>query len=141
MNLKILFEDTHVIVCYKPAGVPTQTSKIGSQDMVSILKNYLYKNQKEKKEPYVAVIHRLDQPVEGILVFGKTPFAAKELSAQMAAAGCPIWGDAKYNEKQSNGRRKIALCASHLEFLHPKTKEKMIFEIEPEGEGFRKIFF
>lgn len=87
MNLKILFEDTHVIVCYKPAGVPTQTSKIGSQDMVSILKNYLYKNQKEKKEPYVAVIHRLDQPVEGILVFGKTPFAAKELSAQMQGAG------------------------------------------------------
>lgn len=177
MNLKILFEDTHVIVCYKPAGVPTQTSKIGSQDMVSILKNYLYKNQKEKKEPYVAVIHRLDQPVEGILVFGKTPFAAKELSAQMQGAGfgkyyqavvcgkfeeksgklehymvkdgrvnlskvCdPSIKDAKYNEKQSNGRRKIALCASHLEFLHPKTKEKMIFEIEPEGEGFRKIFF
>lgn len=49
MNLKILFEDTHVIVCYKPAGVPTQTSKIGSQDMVSILKNYLYKNQKRKE--------------------------------------------------------------------------------------------
>ena len=47
MNLKILFEDTHVIVCYKPAGVPTQTSKIGSQDMVSILKNYLYKNQRK----------------------------------------------------------------------------------------------
>ena len=225
MNLKILFEDTHVIVCYKPAGVPTQTSKIGSQDMVSILKNYLYKNQKEKKEPYVAVIHRLDQTGGGGT--SKTPFAAKELSAQMqgagfgkyyqavvcgkfeeksgklehymvkdgrvnlskvcdpsikdakravlfyeveeegledgeerslvnikletgrhhqirvqmAAAGCPIWGDAKYNEKQSNGRRKIALCASHLEFLHPKTKEKMIFEIEPEGEGFRKIFF
>ena len=87
MNLKILFEDTHVIVCYKPAGMPTQTSKIGSQDMVSILKNYLYKNQKERKEPYVAVIHRLDQPVEGILVFGKTPFAAKELSSQMQGAG------------------------------------------------------
>ena len=67
--------------------MPTQTSKIGSQDMVSILKNYLYKNQKERKEPYVAVIHRLDQPVEGILVFGKTPFAAKELSSQMQGAG------------------------------------------------------
>ena len=87
MNLKILFEDTHVIVCYKPAGMPTQTSKIGSQDMVSILKNYLYKNQKERKEPYVAVIHRLDQPVEGILVFGKTPFAAKELSSRCREQG------------------------------------------------------
>ena len=80
MNLEILFEDNDIIVCYKPAGIPTQTSKMGEQDMVSILKNYLYKKQTDKKEPYVAVIHRLDQPVEGLLVFAKTPFAAKELN-------------------------------------------------------------
>ena len=72
MNLEILFEDNDIIVCYKPAGIPTQTSKMGEQDMVSILKNYLYKKQADKKEPYVAVIHRLDQPVEGLLVFAKT---------------------------------------------------------------------
>ena len=83
MNLRILYEDEHIIVCYKPSGVPTQTAKLGAIDMVSLLKNYLYKNQKEKKEPYVAVIHRLDQPVEGILVFAKTPFAAKELNKGM----------------------------------------------------------
>lgn len=245
MNLRILFEDTDVIVCYKPSGVPTQTSKLGAVDMVSLLKNYLYKNQKEKREPYVAVIHRLDQPVEGILVFAKTPFAAKELSrqlqkdsfgkyykavlcgipeeksgrledylvkdartntsrvceasvagakkavlsyevldgvldgdggirgratspiekcpvpereektlvkvkldtgrhhqirVQMANMGCPIWGDTKYNEQQKDNKkwRQIALCAYRLEFVHPKTKKKMQFEIEPEGEGFRK---
>ena len=78
MNLRILHEDEHVIVCYKPAGIATQTAKMGSQDMESLLKNYLYK--KEKKMPYIAVIHRLDQPVEGVLVFAKTPFAAKELN-------------------------------------------------------------
>ena len=83
MNLRILFEDEHIIVCYKPSGIPTQTAKLGAADMVSLLKNYLYKNQKEKKEPYVAVIHRLDQPVEGVLVFAKTPFAAKELNKGM----------------------------------------------------------
>jgi len=83
MKFDILFEDDHILVCYKPAGVPTQTSKMGQQDMVSLLKNYLYKKQTEKKEPYVAVVHRLDQPVEGLLVFAKTPFAAKELSSQV----------------------------------------------------------
>ena len=83
MNLRIIFEDEHIIVCYKPSGIPTQTAKLGAVDMVSLLKNYLYKNQKEKKEPYVAVIHRLDQPVEGLLVFAKTPFAAKELNKGM----------------------------------------------------------
>ncbi len=86
MNLEILFEDNEIIVCYKPAGIPTQTSKMGEQDMVSILKNYLYKKQTEKKEPYVAVIHRLDQPVEGLLVFAKTPFSAKELNKELQGA-------------------------------------------------------
>jgi 23S rRNA pseudouridine1911/1915/1917 synthase len=83
MTFDILYEDDYILVCYKPAGVPTQTSKLGEQDMVSLLKNYLYKKQTEKKEPYVGVIHRLDQPVEGLLVFAKTPFAAKELSVQV----------------------------------------------------------
>lgn len=227
MNLEILFEDNEIIVCYKPAGIPTQTSKLGEQDMVSLLKNYLYKKQTVKKEPYIAVIHRLDQPVEGILVFAKTPFAAKELNkglqgagfgkhykavlwgvpekasdtledylvkdgrtntskvcsssekdakkavlsyevlktgkddgkdislvkvkldtgrhhqirVQMANMGCPIWGDAKYNTATVQDRRfrQIALCAYRLEFVHPKTKKKMEFEIEPEGEGFQLL--
>lgn len=83
MNLRILFEDNDIIVCYKPAGVPTQTAKLGAVDMESLLKNHIYKTQKEKKPPYIAVIHRLDQPVEGLLVFAKTPFAAKELSREV----------------------------------------------------------
>jgi len=53
--------------------------------------------------------------------------------------GCPIWGDSKYNTAQIQDRRwrQIALCAYRLEFVHPKTKEKMLFQIEPEGEGFQ----
>ena len=85
MNLEILFEDNEIIVCYKPAGIATQTSKMGEQDMASILKNYLYKKQADKKEPYVAVIHRLDQPVEGVMVFAKTSKAASRLSAQVSS--------------------------------------------------------
>lgn len=98
MNLKILYEDYQILVCYKPAGIATQTRKLGEQDMVSLLKNHLYMNQKEKKEPYLAVIHRLDQPVEGLLVFAKTPFAAKELSKGMQEEGfgkyykAVLWG-------------------------------------------------
>ena len=87
MNLDILYEDTHIIVCRKPADIPTQSKRVGTPDMVSLLKNHLYKNSGEKKEPYLAVIHRLDQPVEGILVFAKTPFAAKELNRQLQNHG------------------------------------------------------
>ena len=85
MKPHILYEDQDIIVCLKPAGIPTQTSRPGLPDMVSILKNHIYQNSAHKKQPYLAVIHRLDQPVEGILVFGKTPEAAKSLSAQITA--------------------------------------------------------
>ena len=87
MNLDIIFEDEYVIVCFKPSGISTQTKKTGEPDMVSLLKNYLYKKQADKKEPYVGVIHRLDQPVAGLLVFAKTPFAAKELNKNLQEAG------------------------------------------------------
>lgn len=220
MNYRILFEDEYIIVCYKSAGIPTQTAKLGAPDMVSMLKNHL-------KGGYVAVVHRLDQPVEGVLVFAKTPQAAKELNkqlqsddfgkyykavlwgvpkertatledylvkdgktntsrvgkagekdakkavlsykivatakddekdislvqiklgtgrhhqirVQMAHMGCPIWGDSKYNTAMIQDRRfrQVALCAYRLEIVHPKTKKKMEFEIQPEGEGFQKF--
>ena len=76
MKPHILYEDQDIIVCLKPAGIPTQTSRPGLPDMVSILKNHIYQNSAHKKQPYLAVIHRLDQPVEGLLVFAKTPAAA-----------------------------------------------------------------
>lgn len=78
MRLKdgdILYEDKEIIVCRKQAGIPTQTSRVGEADMESVLKNYL-------KVPYIGIIHRLDQPVEGILVFAKTRNAAAKLSIQ-----------------------------------------------------------
>ncbi len=76
MRTVIKYEDKHIIVAYKPAGLATQTSRVGQADMVSELKNYL-------KGGYVGVVHRLDQPVEGLLVFAKTGKAAAALSGQM----------------------------------------------------------
>lgn len=79
--MKILYEDSHMIVCYKEAGLPVQSARIGTRDLENILKNYL--SEKTGKAPYLAVVHRLDQPVEGVLVFAKTQKAAASLSAQV----------------------------------------------------------
>lgn len=87
MNLEIIYEDKDIIVCHKPSGIATQTKGIGTKDMVSILKNHIAKKEGLKKEPYLAVIHRLDQPVEGLLVFAKTPASAKELNRQLTSSG------------------------------------------------------
>ncbi len=221
MKERILYEDKEILICHKPAGIATQTGRVGQKDMVSELKNYLGGNS------YLGLVHRLDQPVEGLLVFAKTPFAAKELSRQLTAdllnkqylavvlgegfpntetlrdylikdnktntsrvakaeeagakkaklqvktaayckeedialleirlvtgrhhqirvqltnAGFPLLGDSKYGTEESKRRSKetgvdnVALCACRLEFLHPKTKKKLEFEIKPEGKIFQ----
>lgn len=81
MQTQIIYEDNDIIVCNKPAGVAVQTAGIASQDMVSELKNYLAGNG--NKKPYVGVVHRLDQPVSGVLVFAKNQKTAASLSAQV----------------------------------------------------------
>ncbi|MCI8561038.1 MAG: RNA pseudouridine synthase [Dorea sp.] len=89
-SFRILYEDTYIIVCVKPSGIATQSKSIKSPDMVSILKNHIAKNASSKnipKEPYLGIIHRLDQPVQGIMVFAKTPFAAKELNKELLSGG------------------------------------------------------
>lgn len=223
MKAKIIYEDNEILVCHKPAGLAAQTGRVGQKDLVSELKNYLGGNS------YLGVIHRLDQPVEGLLVFAKTVYAAKELSrqltghmlnkqyvavvsgkgfsavtkledylvkdtktntsriagekengakraellvktaafdkmqnialleitlltgrhhqirVQMANAGFPLLGDAKYGTTESGaksmelGVRNVALCAVGLTFVHPKTKNKMEFKIEPEGNIFQNF--
>ncbi len=81
MNLNIVYEDDYVIICHKRAGISVETAKIGELDMVSQLRNY--KNE-TCGDSYIGVIHRLDQPVEGLLVFAKTPKIAAVLSKQIS---------------------------------------------------------
>ena len=102
-TLNILYEDPHILVCVKPHGIATQSKSIRYPDMVSLIKNHLAKasgtsgksgapksigsRTPGSAEPYLAVIHRLDQPVAGILVFAKTPAAAKDLNKQLQNQG------------------------------------------------------
>ena len=77
----ILYEDGALIVYHKPAGIPVQTAKMGQQDLVSFLKNHRVRS---KEEPYIGIVHRIDQPVEGLIAFAKTKEAAADLSSQIA---------------------------------------------------------
>ena len=80
MKVQILYEDADILVCVKPAGTASQTKRIGEQDMVSLLKNY---RAQKGEDPYLGLVHRLDQPVEGIMVFGKNPESAAGLNQQL----------------------------------------------------------
>ena len=84
--LKVLYEDDEILVVIKPAGVESQAAKRFAPDMVSEVKKHLVINKSctPGKEPYVGVIHRLDKPVSGVMVYAKTKNAAAALSKQVA---------------------------------------------------------
>lgn len=85
MKTEILYEDNSILVIRKPAGLAVQSARIGQADVVSELKSYLAKQAGTGRgEPYLAVIHRLDQPVEGLLVFAKEKKAAAALTKQLS---------------------------------------------------------
>ena len=78
----ILYEDKDIIVCHKMAGIAVQSARIGEKDLVSMLNNHLMEQADQRMEP-VRVVHRLAQPVEGLVVFAKNKKAAASLSAQI----------------------------------------------------------
>lgn len=78
----ILYEDDAIIICVKPAGIATQTKRIGEKDMESMLRTY---RMQKGEASYIGVVHRLDQPVSGVMVFAKSKEAAADLSRQIAA--------------------------------------------------------
>ncbi len=80
MRSRILYEDNDIIVCHKPAGMPVQSAKGTVMDMESELKSYLKKNT---GSAYLGIVHRLDQPVEGIILFARNQKAAAFLSKRI----------------------------------------------------------
>ncbi len=83
--LEVLYEDKEIIVVKKPVGMESQSSASFEPDMVSEIKKHIHNLCPEKGEPYVGVIHRLDKPVGGVMVYGKTKKAAAALSDQIRA--------------------------------------------------------
>jgi len=77
----ILYEDNHLIVCVKPAGVLSQRDIRGGDDMLTILKDYIREKYRKPGNVFLGLVHRLDQNVGGVMVFARTSKAAARLSA------------------------------------------------------------
>lgn len=82
-HLKILYEDNHIIVVEKPPNIPSQSDKTEDEDMLTIIKQYLKEKYQKPGNVYLGLIHRLDRPVGGVMVFAKTSKAAARLSEQI----------------------------------------------------------
>ena len=81
--MNVIYEDNHIIVVEKPVNIPSQSDKTEDEDMLTIIKKYLIKKYNKPGDAYVGLIHRLDRPVGGVMVFAKTSKAASRLSEQV----------------------------------------------------------
>ena len=82
-NLKVIFEDNQIIVVEKPVNIPSQADKTGDIDMLTIIKAYLKEKYNKPGNVYLGLVHRLDRPVGGVMVFAKTSKSAGRLSNQV----------------------------------------------------------
>lgn len=79
----ILYEDNHIIVVEKKINIPVQEDESKDKDLLTIIKEYLKEKYNKPGNVYLGLIHRLDRPVGGIMVFAKTSKAASRLSDEM----------------------------------------------------------
>ncbi len=213
-NLNVLYEDNQVIVVVKPQNVPSQADESGDMDLLSMVKAYVKEKYNKPGEAFIGLVHRLDRPTGGIMVFARNSKSASRLSAQLvshemkktyyavcqgvpqiksgslvnylkkdekenivkivpqseqgvkkaeltykvlqnsdteslvevniltgrshqirvqfAGIGCPLLGDNKYGKDKTRASKNLGLWAGRLEFIHPVSKQKMVFVASPD---------
>lgn len=82
-KINIIYEDNHLLVVEKPTNIPVQADSSNDIDMLTILKKYRKENENKKGEAFIGLVHRLDRPVSGIMVFAKTSKSSSRLSNQI----------------------------------------------------------
>lgn len=114
-----------------------RAARIGSPDMVNLIKRHIYETSSDKSEPYLAVIHRLDQPVRGILVFAKTPAAAKDLNRQLQN------GDfGKYYLALTNGiPSDTSGTLENYLYKNPQTNTASVCDAKKKGAKKARLFY
>lgn len=78
--LKIIYEDNHLLVCEKPINMPVQADSSGDTDLLTLAKEYIKHKYNKPGEVYLGLVHRLDRPVGGVIVFARTSKAAVRLT-------------------------------------------------------------
>ena len=81
--INVIYEDNHLLVVEKPINIPTQEDNTKDKDLLTILKEYIKEKYNKPGNVYLGLVHRLDRPVGGIMVFARTSKAASRLSEQV----------------------------------------------------------
>lgn len=134
MSIKILYEDNHIIAVEKPAGVLTQGDGSGDRSLMDDVKDYLKEKYKKPGNVFLGLVHRLDKPVQGIVLFGKTSKGASRLSEQFRNHTIQKTYHAivvgKPKESKGDLKEQINKISFFAEGFTNKTDEQLLQEIK-----------
>ena len=124
MEPEIIFEDNHLIVAVKPAGVLSQADGSPAPDMLTILKDYIKVKYNKPGAVYLGLLHRLDRPVSGLMVFAKTSKCASRISEQIRERKVTK----RYRAVVEGTFNELSGTLTHYALKDPKTNNTRIFE-------------
>lgn len=131
-KLNVIYEDNHIIVVEKMPNIPSQGDKTEDVDMLTIIKDYLKEKHQKPGNVYLALIHRLDRPVGGVMVFAKTSKAAARLSEEVRERRIKkeylVVADGKFEKSKGT-----------LEDYLLKNERKNMSKVVPEGTKNAKL--
>ncbi|MBR2053184.1 MAG: RNA pseudouridine synthase [Clostridia bacterium] len=81
--MEVIYDDNQIVVIIKPQNMPTQADASGDEDALSAVKQFVKEKYQKPGEAFIGLVHRLDRPTGGVLVFARNSKAASRLSAQM----------------------------------------------------------
>ena len=125
-KINIIYEDNHVLVVEKPINIGVQEDSSNDEDLLNILKGYLKEKYNKPGNVYLGLVHRLDRPASGIMVFAKTSKAASRLSTQVR--------DNKFNKIYNAVVMNKINDSGHLEDYLVKDTKKNIVKVSKEGK-------
>lgn len=131
MDVKVLYEDNHLIVVYKESGILAQADISGDPDLLTITKDYIKVKYEKPGAVYLGLVHRLDRNTTGLMVFARTSKAASRLSEQI--------------KNHSFSKKYLCVCEGHLagkarleNYLYFDEKQKKSF-VTNENKGKKAI--
>ena len=132
--LKILYEDNHIIAVEKPAGVLTQGDGSGEKCLMDFVKDYLKEKYEKPGNVFLGLVHRLDKPVQGIVLFAKTSKGASRLSEQFRNHTIQKTYHAivlgKLKQSKGEIKEKINKISFFAEGFTEKSDEELLAEIK-----------
>ena len=137
MKIQVLYEDNHLIAVFKPAGILTQGDRSGDISLIDEVKKYLKEKHKKPGNVFLGLLHRLDRPVSGIVLFAKTSKGASRLSEQFRNQEIEKIYHAIVSGKPGNNKGVL------VNFLKKdETKNKtLVFNGQKEGWQRAELFY